>query len=204
MAFAFITVLRMRGVPFVVAPYEADAQLAFLALQGIMLALTPVLLMAFDYMAVCSNAVITEDSDLIPFGCSRVLFKMDKSGQGQEVSTLLHRYNSLTSHSSQILRRNLPACTEISFLHWTDDMLLNMCILAGCDYLPSIPVRRHTGTCTFLSYAKQVDICYVALQNCGIKKAAALVRKHKSVARLLSVRLFDSFFRYYLQLKSIY
>ena len=39
---------------FLVAPYEADAQMAFLALQGLV------------------HAVITEDSDLIPYGCPRV------------------------------------------------------------------------------------------------------------------------------------
>jgi exonuclease 1 len=39
-----------------VAPHEADAQLAFLNQQGI------------------ANVIITEDSDLILFGCSQVLF----------------------------------------------------------------------------------------------------------------------------------
>jgi 5'-3' exonuclease len=38
-----------------VAPHEADAQLAFLNQQGI------------------ANVIITEDSDLILFGCSQVL-----------------------------------------------------------------------------------------------------------------------------------
>jgi exonuclease-1 len=49
-------VLQKEGVEFIVAPYEADAQLAFLSLNKIV------------------DAVITEDSDLIVFGCSRVLF----------------------------------------------------------------------------------------------------------------------------------
>lgn len=52
-----------------------------------------------------SQAVITEDSDLLPFGAPRVLFKMGKDGRGQEVQL-----------------RHLPACEELSFLHWTDDM----------------------------------------------------------------------------------
>ncbi len=45
---------RMRGVDCVVAPYEADAQLAFLNKSGI------------------AQAVITEDSDLLAFGCKKV------------------------------------------------------------------------------------------------------------------------------------
>jgi exonuclease-1 len=35
MAYQFMRVLRARGVAFVVAPYEADAQLAFLCKAGI-------------------------------------------------------------------------------------------------------------------------------------------------------------------------
>ena len=47
-------VLKKENVDFIVAPYEADAQMAFLVIQKF------------------ADAVITEDSDLIPFGCSRV------------------------------------------------------------------------------------------------------------------------------------
>jgi exonuclease 1 len=44
-------VLKHEGIEVVVAPYEADAQLAYLALTGNV------------------DAVITEDSDLLPYGC---------------------------------------------------------------------------------------------------------------------------------------
>jgi len=47
-------VLRREGVHYIVAPYEADAQMAFLANTKQV------------------DAVITEDSDLIAFGCPRV------------------------------------------------------------------------------------------------------------------------------------
>ncbi|RWW50812.1 hypothetical protein BHE74_00042889 [Ensete ventricosum] len=46
-------VLKQEHVDYIVAPYEADAQLTFLSLNSLV------------------EAVITEDSDLIPFGCSR-------------------------------------------------------------------------------------------------------------------------------------
>lgn len=52
--FVFFQTARMRGVDCVVAPYEADAQLAFLNKSGI------------------AQAVITEDSDLLAFGCKKV------------------------------------------------------------------------------------------------------------------------------------
>ena len=49
-----VKVLKWENVSYVVAPYEADAQMTFLAVSKQV------------------EAVITEDSDLIPFGCPRV------------------------------------------------------------------------------------------------------------------------------------
>lgn len=46
--------LKLQQVDFVVAPYEADAQMAYLAKQKEV------------------SAVITEDSDLLAYGCPRV------------------------------------------------------------------------------------------------------------------------------------
>ena len=46
--------LKEKNVEFLVAPYEADAQMAYLALSGNV------------------HAVITEDSDLLVYGCPRV------------------------------------------------------------------------------------------------------------------------------------
>lgn len=47
-------VARARGVDCIVAPYEADAQLAYLTKSGL------------------AQGVITEDSDLLAFGCKKV------------------------------------------------------------------------------------------------------------------------------------
>lgn len=46
--------LRQAGVQLIVAPYEADAQLAFLSRTGVV------------------DVVITEDSDCLPYGCKKV------------------------------------------------------------------------------------------------------------------------------------
>ena len=51
---ALLKALKERGVSYIVAPYEADAQMAYLALQGHV------------------HAIITEDSDLLAYGCPRV------------------------------------------------------------------------------------------------------------------------------------
>ncbi len=64
MAHRVIQALKRCGVEFIVAPYEADAQLAYLAQRGDI------------------ACVITADSDLIPYGCGNVFLKMDKLGNG--------------------------------------------------------------------------------------------------------------------------
>ncbi|XP_058072363.1 exonuclease 1 isoform X4 [Magnolia sinica] len=124
-AFKLIQVLKVEKVDYVVAPYEADAQMAFLCLNKTV------------------DAVITEDSDLIPFGCSRIIFKMDKFGQGVEF-----RYS--------MIERN----KEMNFSAFTRQMLLEMCILSGCDYLHSLP-------------------------GLGLKRAHALMRKFKSYDKVI-------------------
>ncbi|EOD40863.1 hypothetical protein EMIHUDRAFT_69547 [Emiliania huxleyi CCMP1516] len=58
MARTLIEVLRARGHAFVVAPYEADAQCAFLVREG------------------HAHAAVTDDSDLVAYGCPRVLYKL--------------------------------------------------------------------------------------------------------------------------------
>jgi 5'-3' exonuclease len=67
MAFNFIKILKQRNIEFFVAPYEADAQLAYLQKIGYV------------------DAVITEDSDLLALGCEKVLFKLNDEGYGDEI-----------------------------------------------------------------------------------------------------------------------
>lgn len=54
MAYILIQELKLIGVDYVVAPYEADAQMAFLDRIGE------------------AAAIITEDSDMLLFGCKKV------------------------------------------------------------------------------------------------------------------------------------
>ena len=102
-AFEFIQVLKSMEVEYYVAPYEADAQLAYMYKSG------------------RAQVVITEDSDLLIFGVKRVMFKMDKQGNGTEAD--LNKLNEVE---------------ELNFRNFTDDMLLACCIVSGCDYLESI------------------------------------------------------------------
>lgn len=97
-----IDALQRRRIEYIVAPYEADSQMAFLARKGIV------------------DLVVTEDSDLLAYGCEDVLFKLDKAGFVQQVSL------------RQVLRA--PA-----FAGFTQAMFTEMCVLAGCDFLSSVP-----------------------------------------------------------------
>lgn len=63
MARELIEELKAAGVPYVVAPYEADSQLTYLEQQGHI------------------NGVLSEDSDLLVFGVRCLLTKLDQYGE---------------------------------------------------------------------------------------------------------------------------
>ena len=128
MAHALVVELRKLSVECVVAPHEADAQLAYLDKIG--------------HVDFC----VSEDSDLLAFGCSRVLYKLDKdTGEGLMVDV-----------------RRLRFVSDPPLTVFSHDMFLDMCILAGCDYLESV-------------------------DGVGLKRAHALVMEHRDPARVLRV-----------------
>ncbi|KAK4256577.1 hypothetical protein QN277_006283 [Acacia crassicarpa] len=133
MAYQLIQVLRSENIEFVVAPYEADAQLAYLSKiktekGGVV-------------------AVITEDSDLIAYGCPAIVFKMDRYGNGESIE----------------LDKVFKAETcKPSFRNFDLELFTGMSVLAGCDFLPSVP-------------------------GIGIARAHALVSKYRNLDRVLSV-----------------
>ncbi|KAL7682809.1 putative XPG/Rad2 endonuclease, PIN-like domain superfamily, 5'-3' exonuclease domain superfamily [Plasmopara halstedii] len=103
MIMRLIAVLRKMNITFYVAPYEADAQLAFLSRQKIV------------------DVVISQDSDCVPYGVKTVLYKLNSDGWGCELK-----------------RRSLGANEELSFVGWSEEMFIQLCVLAGCDYCPSV------------------------------------------------------------------
>lgn len=111
MAYRFIQELKKRNIEYFVAPYEADAQLAYL------------------YKISYIDLVITEDSDLLAFGCEKVLFKLDmESGNGIEIDLA-----------------NLKHCKDFDFTLFNHDKFLQFCILAGCDYFKLRGVGQKTA-----------------------------------------------------------
>ncbi|KAL4926895.1 putative exonuclease [Aspergillus undulatus] len=68
MARQLIEELKKMEVQYVVAPYEADAQLVYLEQQGLI------------------DGIISEDSDLLVFGAKRLLSKLDQHGDLIEIN----------------------------------------------------------------------------------------------------------------------
>ncbi|KAI0475451.1 hypothetical protein GGR56DRAFT_666449 [Xylariaceae sp. FL0804] len=68
MAWHLIQELKKHDISYVVAPYEADAQLIYLEREGII------------------DGIISEDSDLLVFGAKRLLTKLDQHGQCVEIN----------------------------------------------------------------------------------------------------------------------
>lgn len=66
-AHAFILALQELNIEYMVAPFEADAELAYL------------------YHTNFVDFIITEDSDLLAFGVQIVFFKLDQQGYGTEI-----------------------------------------------------------------------------------------------------------------------
>ncbi|KAL8452994.1 hypothetical protein Emag_002080 [Eimeria magna] len=92
--------LRSLGLVFFVAPYEADAQIARLVLDGL------------------AAAALTEDSDLLAYGCNKVLSKLQHDG-GMILSDLQELLSCLSRSSGRA---------------WTLEALQVACCLSGCDY----------------------------------------------------------------------
>lgn len=147
---AVIRELKAEKVKFVVAPYEADAQLAWLQKTNQV------------------TAVITEDSDLASYGCRKVGAPVTVAsavharalakracpggcgsrqhvrvtdqlrrpvGGGRQIFTKLDRYgNGVEVDLSPSRLQNAKG-----FGCFQDDMFLDMCILSGCDYVDSVP-----------------------------------------------------------------
>lgn len=134
MARQLIDELKVHGVQYIVAPYEADAQMVYLERKGIL------------------HGILSEDSDLLVFGAKCLLTKLDQYGNCIEIN-----------------KADFCACKEITLTGWSDKEFRQMAILSGCDYLASI-------------------------SNMGLKTAYRMVRKHKTIEKVVRMLQFDGKF----------
>ncbi|EGR28613.1 hypothetical protein IMG5_171750 [Ichthyophthirius multifiliis] len=113
MIYEVIDTLFHNKIKFVISPYEADAQIAFMVRKGI------------------TDAAVTEDSDLICYGCPRVIFKLKLDGSCEYLD--LNKYTE-----NQALRKTIQCESLRCFLAQSENNRILICIMAGSDYIPSI------------------------------------------------------------------
>ncbi|KAL3784514.1 hypothetical protein ACHAW5_005277 [Stephanodiscus triporus] len=126
---SLLDAFRERRWPFVVAPYEADGQLAYLASSGLV------------------DVVVTEDSDLIALGVPTLIYRLggwngtNDANRGR--SSGLVGEEDVDDDRPRLLgtmlrRRDLGSSHGIDLRDFTDGMLATMFVAAGCDYCESL------------------------------------------------------------------
>jgi 5'-3' exonuclease len=123
--------LRLNAIPFLVSPYEADGQLAYLANQGYI------------------DLIVTEDSDLVAYGASPILYKLlDSIGDGIARGIMLRK-------------EDLGAATgTLDLLDFSSVMLAVMFSAAGSDYcekLKGIGIVKACGVVRSAFLEKRLD-----------------------------------------------
>jgi 5'-3' exonuclease len=102
---ALMETFRSRQISFMVAPYEADSQLAYLSHQGYL------------------DLIITEDSDLVAHGAKAMLYKsVSELGDGKPVGYLL-QYSNLGA-----------VAKSLNLVDFTPLMMAVLFVAVGCDY----------------------------------------------------------------------
>ncbi|CEP62317.1 exonuclease 1 LALA0_S05e02872g [Lachancea lanzarotensis] len=105
MAKCIIDYCKVQSIQYVVAPFEADAQMVYLEKEGLV------------------QGIISEDSDLLIFGCRKLITKLNDHGEAVEICR--------DDFSS------LPSKFPLSEL--TPEQLRILVCLSGCDYTSGIP-----------------------------------------------------------------
>ena len=107
-------ILKELEIEYVVAPYEADAQMAYMVKSG------------------QAAFAISEDSDLIAYGCPKILMKLDFYGLAQVWD--VEEFTKMTVDVAK--DKNLTSLKQLQSL--SSEQFRYACVMAGCEYLPNI------------------------------------------------------------------
>ena len=123
-----IYLLKKLNFKIIVAPYESDAQIAYLYHKN-----------KIDF-------AITEDSDLIPYGVKRIAFKLNENGDFEYLNL------NINEISDDVIN-NLNEDGKF-MLYLTHLKLVQFCVMLGCDYIKSI---KGLGIRTLIRLFKEVS-----------------------------------------------
>lgn len=139
MAKCIIDYCKTNKIQYIVAPFEADAQMVYLEKQNLI------------------HGILSEDSDLLIFGCRKLITKMNDFGECIEICR----------DDFDKLPRKFP------LNQLTDEEMRVMVCLSGCDYTSGIP---KVGLITAMKLVKQfrtLERIMLSIQRDGKYKVPA-------------------------------
>lgn len=163
---ALVDVLTSAGVPWVVGTTEGEKVACVLWRAGIV------------------DAVVSDDTDCLVYGCDRVI----------------------TSHRAvrmgdQVLMPFYARTYILEFLELTDEQFVEFCIACGCDYNTNIPMvgpvkvhelmRTHGSLGTWPPMYKKISLDQSCLNSDECKRLFALMPVDEAVARSSPSMFFD-------------
>ncbi|KAG7196137.1 Rad2 nuclease [Scheffersomyces spartinae] len=125
--------LDALGIKYVVAPYEADPQMVYMEKIGLV------------------DGILSEDSDLLVFGCRVLITKLKDNGTCVEIN-----------------RDNFSKVKATPFLRTiSQEHLRFVAMIAGCDYTKGLVNVGMKKAINFISKYNQLDKTLLALQTEG-------------------------------------
>ncbi|CAE7581223.1 exo1 [Symbiodinium natans] len=141
-----VQLLAAEEVRYIHAPFEADAQMVYLAWHG--------------YVDFC----ISEDSDLLALGCPQVLYKLRGDGHGKEV-LLEDALNGRSLEDFQAICV-LMGCDYLPRLHGVGPALALKAVSArGCEAEAVVRELRALGISVPSEYAEHFRLASMVLQR---------------------------------------
>lgn len=133
MAKSVMAELDQRNIKYIVAPYEADPQMVYLEKIGLV------------------DGILSEDSDLLIFGCNRLITKL------KDDSTCI-----------EICRENFNKVKKIPGLsNYSQEQLRLVAMLSGCDYTKGIPNIGLKTAFTLVKKYNNLEKILLALRSEG-------------------------------------
>ena len=133
---SLIELLKKLNQKVIISPYEADAEISYL------------------YKEKKIDFAITEDSDLIPYGVKKLVFKLETNGNCEYLD-LEKKYINYPNNICKFLL-NIPKLKLIQF-----------CVMLGCDYLPQIKGFGCKSAFKLFSICDTIEEVVVLLKNSG-------------------------------------